>query len=407
MNVLKTATLALSIAAVLVGSTASAQADKPKVAVLGLEVIDDGGGIDAKIAQLATDLTDALRRRAKAAAGPFRLAPNSNKDLLEMKLLSNCSNEARGCMAEIGRELNAERLIYGKVERRRQGFQVTLKLLNVNKKKMERSTTDVIGFDGTGEAAINKWSMQLYNRLTGQPGEGALLVRANVDTGVVYLNGEVKGSLAGGTVQIRGLPEGQHELRVESEGRAPYSMDVTIKGGETAELDVELASAAVVSSDTVERPGGTSRVMFWTTAVMTAAGATAFTITGLQVQGLKEDAEQEISAADDVDWGDVAQVTCGDVYNDNIETSGEGADQLKTVRDLCDQGESRALLTNVLIGATAASALAAGYFYYKGYIAAGNSGGVERASKRSNQATVQITPTILPTYVGAGIQIDF
>jgi hypothetical protein len=115
-------------------------AAKPSVAILGLEVTDTGsasGGVDAKSTQFASTLTDVLRQRAKGASGPFSLAPGSDKDLVEMKLLSGCDNEANDCMGQIGVDLAADLLLFGHVEKQAKGYQVSLKLLNVSAKRTE------------------------------------------------------------------------------------------------------------------------------------------------------------------------------------------------------------------------------------------------------------------------------
>src|SRR5262245_63661808 len=107
---------ALSVlVALMVTSTAAAAQAKPKIAILGLEVIDDGS-MTANTTLRAKQVTDRIREQAQRRSGRFQLAPNSNKNLLEMKLLSNCSDEAHSCMAEIGRELQADKLVYGKIE---------------------------------------------------------------------------------------------------------------------------------------------------------------------------------------------------------------------------------------------------------------------------------------------------
>ena len=85
--------IAIFTAIAFIGTTGVALA-KPQVAILGLEVVDEGG-LDAKIVKLATSLTAALRKRASLGAGPYKLAPNGNKDLLEMKLLGGCDDEGR------------------------------------------------------------------------------------------------------------------------------------------------------------------------------------------------------------------------------------------------------------------------------------------------------------------------
>ncbi len=87
---------------------------KPTIAVLGLEVIDNGN-VDKETTRAAQRLAQELRVQAKRPNGKFAFAPNSEKDLLELKLLSGCSDEGRSCMAEIGVELGADRLLYGKL----------------------------------------------------------------------------------------------------------------------------------------------------------------------------------------------------------------------------------------------------------------------------------------------------
>jgi hypothetical protein len=77
----------------------SVAAAKPKIAILGLEVI---GSLDPEQVKLARQLTNGLRERASAGTGPFELAPSSDKELVDEKLMNNCDTEALACMAPIG-----------------------------------------------------------------------------------------------------------------------------------------------------------------------------------------------------------------------------------------------------------------------------------------------------------------
>ena len=116
---------------------------KPSIAVLGLEVVEESDTPDAKAAQYAEALTDALRARARLSSGPFTLAAGSDKSLVEMKLLSGCDNEANPCMAGIGTELAADRLVFGHIQKNGANYQISLKLLNVATKSIERTTSDL------------------------------------------------------------------------------------------------------------------------------------------------------------------------------------------------------------------------------------------------------------------------
>src|SRR5688500_16023360 len=76
-------------------------------AVLGLEAID--------VPHTLTDeMSEQLRQRV-AAAKEMQLV--SGKDLVEVKLVFGCADEAASCMAQAGKSLDAHKLIYGSVKR--------------------------------------------------------------------------------------------------------------------------------------------------------------------------------------------------------------------------------------------------------------------------------------------------
>lgn len=387
-------------AAILIGTTSVAMA-KPKVAVLGLEVVEEGG-IDAKIAGLATKLTDALRKRASVGAGPYSLAPNSKKDLLEMKLLGGCDNEARECMSTIGRDLGADVLIYGKLQKRKDGFQVSLKLLDVRKKQMIRTKSELIGLDDTKPARINEWARRLYNKLTGVPEQGTLAVKANVPTGQVYINGEIKGSLVDGAKNIAGLAEGTMEVRIESEGYETYSKEVTVKGGKTVKIDATLAKEGTVVPPPPPSPGRTSRILFWSTTAVAATGAVVATVSGLSVSDYEQD---KLDAVERFQTSVGTQLEVTNVCDEQIVRDATDGD-LWDIKDACETGRSRATLATVAWAVAGVSAAAAGFFFYKGYLQKGKESNVAR-KKGKRAPTVIVTPTVLPSYVGAGVSIEF
>jgi hypothetical protein len=416
---MKHVVLALGLAALVAGTGSIAEAAKPTLAVLGLEVVDEGGGIDEKSTKLAKELTDALRQRAKVGSGPYALAAGSDKDLLEMKLLSGCESEADDCMASIGKELGAERVLYGKVQKRQGGYQVSLKLLNVASKKNEKSTSDLVPAAQATGPELTRWGKTFYNRLTGATDQGTLVVRANVDRGIVYLDGAVKGNLVGGTARIAGLSEGAYRLGVEADGHVRYEARVTVSGGQDTTHQAELETNALrggaapggtdsrevqgtVSSD--DRPGGGSRALFWTSLVLTAGSATAMTVTGLQVRGSLLDDKNEAIRDWQRDNMDMADQLAGSDACDKAP----GLDDTEAVVKACDKGQTWALATNVLIGTTVVGAVATVLFYYKGYVEprSANEGGSASLRPRK-KSVVTVLPEVSPTTVGAGVRIDF
>ena len=106
---------------------------KPKVEILGLEVINPGGGqLDPAVNTVAKELTDAFRARApKAGPGKYELAPNSEKELVDEKLIGNCDTELPACMVPIGQAVRAEFMIYGRMHKEGGNYVIDLVLLNV------------------------------------------------------------------------------------------------------------------------------------------------------------------------------------------------------------------------------------------------------------------------------------
>src|SRR4051812_46752743 len=127
----------------VVGSTSMAFA-RPSVAVLGLEVSDPSGTPTAQDTHVAKELTDGLRGRAKAGTSQYQLAPGSDKELIDEKLLNNCDTEAKECMSAIGNQLGADILMYGKISKDAKGYTVVIKVLDVAKKQPLKNTIENI-----------------------------------------------------------------------------------------------------------------------------------------------------------------------------------------------------------------------------------------------------------------------
>ncbi len=219
---------------------------KPKIAILGLEAAPGPSGtLEPETTQVAREITRELRQRAQASSSPYVLAPNSNKELIDEKLLMSCDNEAASCMVVIGAGLAADVLLYGRVERKGDVYRVSLKLLDVKAKTIEASADELpVGGSVTGV------SKRLYNRLAGE-GQGTtvagtLIVKARSQTGVTIRNGSVmvdedrKGELAGGRLTVTGIAEGRHTIAIEAGGYQRFEETVTIRGGEQASLDALL-----------------------------------------------------------------------------------------------------------------------------------------------------------------------
>ena len=99
--------------------------------VLGLEALEPQDNA------VANDITEALRQRvATSKGGP--LIPG--KDLVEIKLVFSCSDEAPACLAQAAKSLGAAKLIYGSVKRAGGELVITLKQIDATRGVLDGST---------------------------------------------------------------------------------------------------------------------------------------------------------------------------------------------------------------------------------------------------------------------------
>lgn len=400
---------------------------RPKLAVLGLEVTGESA-MDQKSTEAAKALTRELRREANRPNGAFELAPNSNKDLLEMKLLSGCSDEGRRCMSEIGKQLKAERLLYGKLERKKTGYTISLRLLDTETTEVVNQLTDAVPFADITVVGLQRRARSLYGRLTGAGEDGALAITASAERGTVYVDGKIRTSLSAGSARIRGLSRGVHSIAIESPGFDRFETEVSIDSGETRNLTANLVEAgdggggpdAEIGSGAGERPGKGWRVAFWSGVLAAGVAGAGWTYSGLTVlseEKKKDDAAEAFPEPQEWFGPPNYDPASGDFSDACAAFSGTQSDDMtaaqrkaaRDVRSACDAGQRHEKLVNwVWIPATAASVIFAGFAYYKGYIAPG-AGSYERQAgrRKRSRGRVTVAPAVGPNLIGAGLELQF
>lgn len=244
----------LSLAFALLSATAEG---KPTVAVLGLEVsTPDNGQMDQQTTAAANNLTVALRDRVRSGTGPYDTAPGSDKELIDLKLLNECSSEAMPCMVKIGNDLGAKFILYGHVAKSSGTYRVSVTLLNVdNKSKGMSKSFDVPGADLIGGPKSKDtlvWARKIYGELTGETSQGTVIVRvtgADHGTLLVLENGtwQPKGSITSGQGRTT-LPEGKYKIAVESEGFQRFESTVTVTSGQDSSIPVKLEAMPTVGT---------------------------------------------------------------------------------------------------------------------------------------------------------------
>jgi hypothetical protein len=374
---MKKAFSSLCLFVLLICSAGSALADRPKLAVLGLEVAPGPGGtVDPATTQIAKDITNGLRTRAQGGASPYMLAPNSNKELTDEKLLMSCDNEGKDCMAVIGAGLAADMLLYGRVERKGEQYRVTLKLLDVKAKTVTQAA-DETPVGGAPVGAVKR----LYGKLVGETGGGTLVIVAHVSGGAgvdgkVMIDDDHVGDLAGGKLTAT-AGEGRHTVAIEAGGYRRYEEKVTIHSGQQTKLEVSLVERGA-ASPVVATPSSSASTTPW--KVTFGAGVAVAALSGaFAAYAHSKVSPPEAATATPVGSGD-----CG---KSDTEI-GPLVKNLKAFRDSCTWN-TRTNYAFVGVGVGAAAAVIGAIMWYRG--------------AKTEEHAIALAPVITPDQAGAAL----
>lgn len=225
---------------------------KPKVAVLGLEVLDKTNvkpSVDA-----ARQLTEGLRAAAGAAGGPFDVAPNSQREFLDEKIINQCEKEERDCLLKIAGNFGATSLIYGKVQLgdNKKNFQVQVFLLSGDKGAAKPSITSVPIAASAQE--LQNAGKKIYNDLVGVTSVGSIVIKAKTSKGTVFINNEQRGQLVDGELKATQLADGEYRVRVQADGFKKWEETVKVRAGQITTVEAKLEAEAVAKPPVAEDP---------------------------------------------------------------------------------------------------------------------------------------------------------
>jgi hypothetical protein len=398
--------------------TARAQSDVVSTAVLGLEATD------VPIA-LTDEIAEQLRQRVSATRD-MRLV--SGKDLVEVKLVFSCADEAASCMAQAGKSLDAQKLIYGSVKKVGEDYAIWLKMLDVRKARIEFWLTETLLKKQADSAGIKMASGRWFAKLTGRPvNAGTLQVAANVTGAVVSLDGVPVGATAEQPLLIADVTAGKHDLAVAKPGHETVKEQVTVAVGQTVSINLSLqpirvapASAAdsnvapkiaappTIAPDASGTPGGTPartevtesadgyRTGFWVTlaaGLATIGGAVKF---GLDVSDVNVRLDQYRRFPCTANPGQLCDASKTMVRAPLTQ------DERNKVGNLNDEGTRAQTLQWICIGVGSALGVASGYLFYKGFLDSEDGHG-----RRQAHQGLRIFPTAGASSGGIQAEFDF
>jgi PEGA domain len=221
---------------------------KPKVAVLGVEVLDKTNvkpSVDA-----ARQITEGLRAAA-AAAGPYDIAPNSQREFLDEKIINQCEAEQRECLLKMANNFGAAALVYGKLQLadNKKNYQITIFLLSGDKNAAKPAIT-AVPVTASNADLVNA-GKKIYNELVGNT--GTIMVRVDASgRGQVFINNELNGQLVGGEHRATAVTEGEHKVRIQVDGFKKWEDTVRVKAGQITNVEPKLQADAVAKVPTVQ-----------------------------------------------------------------------------------------------------------------------------------------------------------
>lgn len=225
--------LGLGAALALLGLSGPAGAATPvTVGLLGI----DGSTVPSGMGQT---VTDTLRRLVPQLSG-MSVKPHS-QDAVEVKAIFDCQDERPSCMAQIGRSLSVNRLIFGTVKRQPGGaFTIQLKQLNVADATVDKFVNETVQAavlqqpNPQLDALAQRW----LHVLLVEGLRGGLKVTSEPPGATVLLDGAPIGQtpLLQNDVEV-----GNHVLSVELPGHTQMVRTVTVRGGLVHEVTAQLA----------------------------------------------------------------------------------------------------------------------------------------------------------------------
>ena len=223
-------TMALAFALLVARGATAAEVS---VAVLGLEPID----VPESLAQ---QLTDALRQRASSTAGVHMI---QGKDLIEVKMVFGCDGETPACMAQAGKSLGTDKLLYGTIKKggNKTTVTVALKLLDVKSATVEKFVNDTVPKRDLAGNNVNASAARWFGALLEVEAKPTLTVSSEPVGAGVSVDGTAYGKTP---LTLRDLPPGVHNVVVTMAGRQAASRNVELKTGLTQDLAVTLEPEA-------------------------------------------------------------------------------------------------------------------------------------------------------------------
>jgi hypothetical protein len=402
--------LVAGLGAGLFFSAGQARAAETNVAVLGIEA---GEGVPESV---ATAVTDALRQRMSLTSG-YRLV--QGRDLVEVKLVFSCPDEAPPCMGQAAKSLGAARLLFGTVKKAgAEAYSVTLKLFDGDKEVVESWTSDQFARNHGTSAALRTPAQKWIATLTGQSLPGSLHIQGGVVGAQVSLDEVGIGVISATGLGISGVAAGKHEIVVSKPGYQTVRKTITLASGDNRDLTVEMVAeprAGVAEGAAATEPAATeqapaseptasssdNRLGTKIAAVSTLVGGLVGIGIGIRYSILVNDANNKLDPYRRFDCVPVSKGPQCDIHN---EVAPDISPELRAWMDKTKNSADKYQIYQwVGYGVGGALVITSGYLFYKAFVA----DSTPFSTSDARGSSLHLAPMISPNGMGAAAFATF
>ena len=298
-------------------------------------------------------------------------------------------------MSEIGKDIDADVLVFGKLEKDGGGFQATIVMLDV-KKKTTIKTVFVAVPPGAGSDAVRSIAKKTYLELAPTTsGTAKLVITANVSTGSVFVDDELRETLSDGRATLS-LSEGRYRIAIESDGYKRKEITVKLTEDDSATESFELTRLG--------KGGGGGGFDPWK-PIFGITAAAALGLGAYSLYALVRSKNPEVNTEDRMKifmrrpGMTMEKINEADCTAENRNDLTIGA----SFRDSCTYTDRNHTFGYIAAG-VGAVALVAGYF---AFVRGGSKEPTSTAQRRGRKPAIAITPTLSPEGGGATLRIDW
>ena len=230
-------TAGLVFFALCLGVAKHAAAADATVVVLGLRSLE---GDD----EFANALSEQLRASAKGVTG-WKLLERA-VSMSQMTLAHNCEDIDAGCLSEIARGLQAERVVFGTVRRTaarsKYDYEITASLFNGSTHTIAGTETRTVDRNESKQKKVlARHASELISRLAAADASaGRLTIEVNVLSAEVRVDGQLIGQAHDGKLTVDTVSPGDHNLEINAIGHQTHTQRISVNPADQSTINVTL-----------------------------------------------------------------------------------------------------------------------------------------------------------------------